>query len=463
MLAQSSMAGPWLDAGDQRLRHDIQMLADAGLIHLPMQSWPLQAADIDLAVGQLSIEDVAEPALRRALTRVRGRVRRESRAGRWRTHLAGAIAANPESIRSFNNKLREDGEAEIGAEWMGQRFATRIQGQWINDPDDGDDWRLDGSYAAAIMGNWGVSIDTMDRWWGPGWDGSLILSNNARSFPKLAVQRNYSEPADLPVLSWLGPWRYIAFLGILDDQHAQHSQPLLFGHRFESAPLPSLQLGLSSTVMFGGGDRGENLGSLVDVYLGEEDDDGDNPGYQITAVDARWKLPFIPLAVYGQYAGQSEKGSFADEDMQLYGAETWFNFGTMGHSLRLQIEYADLGANDDGVYANDIYPDGYTNYGHSIGHAFNIDSGVAGELSTLTLTWVTPEGSTLHVRGRDGERNEPGGTQQQDYSEVQFGYEHRLADDSHWSFDLGWRDFSGEINNDDGSEWYGAFLIRRNF
>ena len=52
-----------------------------------------------------------------------------------------------------------------------------------------------------------VSYGAMDRWWGPGWDGSLILSNNARPMPSLTIERNYSDASRWPVLRLFGPWR----------------------------------------------------------------------------------------------------------------------------------------------------------------------------------------------------------------------------------------------------------------
>ena len=30
-----------------------------------------------------------------------------------------------------------------------------------------------------------LRLSVTDRWWGPGWDGSLILSNNARPIPAI--------------------------------------------------------------------------------------------------------------------------------------------------------------------------------------------------------------------------------------------------------------------------------------
>ena len=63
--------------------------------------------------------------------------------------------------------------------------------------------RADGTYVAASLGNWMLSAGYLDRWWGPGWQGSLILSSNARPMLSIAADRNESTPFDLPVLRWL--------------------------------------------------------------------------------------------------------------------------------------------------------------------------------------------------------------------------------------------------------------------
>ncbi len=41
----------------------------------------------------------------------------------------------------------------------------------------------DGSYLGVNVGNFMLSAGYIERWWGPGWDGSLILSTNARPIP----------------------------------------------------------------------------------------------------------------------------------------------------------------------------------------------------------------------------------------------------------------------------------------
>ena len=41
LIGASALAGPYIPAGDMALRHDIQRLADAGIIKGPTTTWPL--------------------------------------------------------------------------------------------------------------------------------------------------------------------------------------------------------------------------------------------------------------------------------------------------------------------------------------------------------------------------------------------------------------------------------------
>ena len=54
VLASSlASADPWLAAGDEVLRHDIEMLADAGVIKGPITQWPIPWPDIARTVTAL--------------------------------------------------------------------------------------------------------------------------------------------------------------------------------------------------------------------------------------------------------------------------------------------------------------------------------------------------------------------------------------------------------------------------
>ena len=56
------------------------------------------------------------------------------------------------------------------------------------------------------------------------------------------------------MLRWLGPWRFSTFMGQLEEDR-DYPEALLFGMRFESRPLPSLQIAASRSAQWCGEGR----------------------------------------------------------------------------------------------------------------------------------------------------------------------------------------------------------------
>ena len=81
-----------------------------------------------------------------------------------------------------------------------------------------------------VWGNWSTTFGQIDRWWGPDWDGSLILSTNARPIPAISLDRRIKEPIDSKWLSWIGPWSVHSFIGRLEKERTIPS-PYLWGMR----------------------------------------------------------------------------------------------------------------------------------------------------------------------------------------------------------------------------------------
>ena len=111
---------------------------------------------------------------------------------------------------------------------------------------------LDGSYVAARLGNWSASFGKVDRWWGPGWDGSLILSTNARPIPALSIDRRVPEPFESQWLSWIGHWCFHSFIGQMEKVRTVPN-PYLWGIRVDLAPtiLDGLEVGFISHYAIG--------------------------------------------------------------------------------------------------------------------------------------------------------------------------------------------------------------------
>ena len=100
-------ADPWLAPGDATLRHDLQWLADEGILTAPTTTWPLARDEIERAVRAVDDRQAAAlpPGLADALARVRRTVESGAESG-VETRLAGA---EPSPLRGFADSPRESG------------------------------------------------------------------------------------------------------------------------------------------------------------------------------------------------------------------------------------------------------------------------------------------------------------------------------------------------------------------
>ena len=411
LFAAATHAEPWIAPGDAGLRHDVQLLADTGVLHTPTLSWPLPWSNIARDIERVDVATLG-PAARSSAARLHERALAEMRIDEIALGFELAAASEPEVLRTFSDTPREDGEAALLASRTGQRFAWKAVARVVADVEDGQTFRPDGSYVAASLGNWMLSAGYLERWWGPGWQGSLILSNSARPVPGVSLDRNESTPFEVPVLRWLGPWRFSTFMGQLEGDR-DYPQTLLFGMRAEIRPIPSLQIAASRTAQWCGDGRPCGLDTFVDLLAGNDNDQplDEQPGNQLAGFDLRWSWPGgrVPLALYAQGIGEDEAGFLPSKYLGLVGLETWGVWGE--HSWRGTVEYADTACDfinsqpDFGcAYENSIYTTGYRFRGRAIGHSMDGD----GEMISSSLMLLGSSGHRWQLTAREVKLNRAG-------------------------------------------------------
>ena len=388
LIACVANAGPLADPGDVQLRHDLELLNDAGVIDVPLTSWPVALPDVRASLGVLPSS--SSVALAHAYRRVSARLNSDLdvRSPRLGASLSGAV--EPRFIRSFEDTPRDEGEIAASFDWLGDRFALRLSATAVANPFDGDEFRPDGTWIGVALGNWMLTAGWQDRWWGPGRDGSLILSNNARPAPGLMLQRNLSTPFQSKWLSWMGPWTITTFINQLDDDRVV-DDALLFGVRGSIRPPGTgLEIGISRSAQWCGDDRPCNLGVFGDLLVGNDNrgvnvDPDEEPGNQLGGFDIRWRLPKgMPAALYMQWIGEDGRGGggAVGSWMRQVGIESW---GTvLGLSHRTHFEVSDAMCREGGfgfsdqkpncAYEHSIYETGYRYQGRSIGHGTDGDS-----------------------------------------------------------------------------------------
>lgn len=395
----SLSASPWLEPGDARARFSIQKLSDRGHLDRPVTTWPLMWSAVHNGLDDYAGRDSSSVGSAVAYLRFE-KIQQAERGFRGEFRFNGS--SEVPGLRGFDRNSLTKAGAGIDLQWQGENWALGITPSVAREADDNQDARLDGSYLAATAGNWVLGVGAIDRWWGPGWQSSLILSNNARPMPAVWFNRNDSYAPDTKWLAWLGPWQLTVFAGQYESERAVPEAKLL-GMRFSFRPVDGLDLGLSRAIMFGGEGRPENASTLWNALIGrvngqlEEND----PGNQLASIDARYgfALGQQSMGVYAQMMGEDEAGAFPARKSWLFGVD----WTTQVSSADQQwfVEYSNTLA--DGfmgdampniTYDHSRYRSGYRYYGRNMASSFDGDA----ESVTLGVFNFLEDGTNLSAK-----------------------------------------------------------------
>ena len=377
-------AGSWLDTGDVLLRHQLQLLADSSELKAPLTTWPLSAADITASLKNSQREIGLSSSL---LSVVSHHLTNQDS----NFSIGAEFVTDYLLIRDFSGDGQKKSKFFYDGAYQGDFVNARLKAALVEKsghPDD-DNLALDESYLSTSFRNWKLTAGKQSRWWGPGWDGSLILSNNARPIPSVSLDRDISKPFENKYLKWVGPWKLSIFAGQLESSRHIPDVKLL-GARLNFKPTHKLEIGLSRTAQWGGEGRPQTLSSLLNSIAGIDNYYADRPGgkseepgNQLAGVDFRWRSPLgnAPYAIYGQFIGEDEANKLPSKNIGLLGAELWGGRDSFKSSWRLYLEAADTSTNfykgrvrNNTAYNHGIYHDGYRYHGESLGHSIDTDA-----------------------------------------------------------------------------------------
>ncbi len=396
-LAAPASASPWAEVGDRRLRSDLEILANHGIIGSLLTTWPIPWAQIS---AQLPIDgDVNLPAhVRRSLKRVRKRMKKETAAREFNGAFVTRLTSEPALVRDFGTTSRDDIDTRVRLEYMGKstafRFGVGLQGDVnLDDPDI----EFDDSYFASTAANWLLYGGVIDHWWGPGEVSSLILSNNSRPFPRIGIMRNHPTAFETPWLSWIGPWQLHAFAGVLDDDGREIDNTLAIGGRLALNPIDGLELGAAGTLMICGEGQPCNFDTFKDaLFRGEDQPGAATNSNALAAWDFRYtsRLLASPFTLYGQMInedfGSLEDGFFGHLSY-LGGLTTWGPLRGDGALWRLTTEFSRTRAinnhatvGNNLTYNHNTYRSGYRYHDRTLGHSLDNDSVLFSLVATLT-------------------------------------------------------------------------------
>ncbi len=251
-------------------------------------------------------------------------------------------------------------------------------------------WEVVEAYGKASLGKIEIEAGRDSMWWGPGYHGSMLMSNNARPFTMLKVSN--PVPTQLPwVFERLGPFKAVYFLTELEESR-DHPHARMTGLRLSVKPHPSLELGGSRTIMFGGGGLpGIGAKDYIQVFwpTHEQRENNQLASFDVSVVVhcAEW-LPLRTVRVFADVAGEDEAGYLPSKHGGLYGMLLSDLLKTGRTDLRVEYANNHVQGWPNVFYTHGVYTSGYTYRGRVIGHFMDTD---AEDLFVRATHYLSPD------------------------------------------------------------------------
>lgn len=393
-------------------RHHLQRLVDEASLQITTTHWPLPLAAIQGALDDLpkKLPDSLENSRAFVVNEIR-KVRWQGKAElQLREKSDGPVGYGenytPGSSLKLSTNATEFGPTDFP---IAAKLGIKIEESPNSLQTEFDGWRKEGRVQAKfdetalvteILG-FNVQAFAHNNWWGPGWQSSLINSNNVPAWQGFGIQRSEVKPSESKWLSWMGPWSLEFFVAQAQDPVVTANQPdgfLFIGSRLTLKPATWFELGLSRGAQTAGTGRPDGFNNFIKALTSQGSHDSNNPqndpGNQISGYDIRVNCPLKwTCAGYYQWIGEDSSGQsgLPNQFMTLAGAEQWLVEGRH----RTFIEYTQtfthsMPWNNSGNpqypkgpgYVNSLYPQGYTNGGRWIGASFG------GSARVMTIGWM---------------------------------------------------------------------------
>ncbi len=223
------------------------------------------------------------------------------------------------------------------------------------------------AYGKLAVGDIEIEVGKDALWWGPGYHGSMIMSNNAENLTMMKISN--PVPVLLPgILSGFGPFKVVYFLAELEESRDVPS-PKLTGVRVNFKPHPNWEIGLSRTIMFGGQGNEIDTKDYLQIFWPKNIQNNEN---QLATMDTKVRIPLqkpLPLSsaeFYLDFTGEDAAGF--SKYRPLLGMQ--FNDILRTGKTNLRVEYAktNLGEFPAVFYNHTFFTSGYTYKGRVIGH-----------------------------------------------------------------------------------------------
>jgi hypothetical protein len=271
------------------------------------------------------------------------------------------------------------------------------------------------AYVSYRRGRFEALFGRQSLFWGPGYGGSLILSDNSPAFDMLLLSARF------------GPVKAMAFSAMLDKMWGEHGNPpyrylanrYLSGHRVDWVVNDRIELGLSELVLYGGDVRGielQYINPLLPYYATQWNSATDRRDDNVMACAEFAVRPVDGLKVYGQFLVDDFSYGGGDPNALGYIAGFYLSdpLGLSGADFR--AEYTRV---DSWTYTH-LEPDKqFTHYGWVIGHELGPD---ADQLLVEPGIMVKLDGrlKLIYAFEREGSRTVADRFRGEDYRRMEF-------------------------------------------
>lgn len=466
MTAQSS---PWIGTTDKSLHYDLRLLAEQGLLDMAVTTYPVPWKGIGEQLNALQTEQLDAPAAL-AVARLKHYLfKMQSGSSSW---LSAQATTSPARFTDFNGAPDEDYSIGLNKDIIAGRWAFKVAANYSQQHGS----HFDNSYIAYQFDNWNVRLGAIDQWWGPGNAASLILTDNARPTPSIALSRSSAMASESPWLSWMGPWYLTTQMGVLEsDRHVPNTK--LWSSRFNLRPLEGLEIGFNWVAMWGGDGYGNGFSDFIDVITsqvecanGEQDCDpalNTKIGNQLAGYDVQYSFSVadLPLSIYAQQIGEDSVDNYKVTDKATLAGISWQGLGG-----RWFIEHADTNVSCGGrnstttncYYEHGTYKSGYRRYGRAIGSSYDSDARVV----SLGFDRRFAHGGAWQVRLHHAELNKDKSRpsplllgEQESLIQLNTEYQYPLKQ---WLLTLGTQLVRTKVNDSD-TEWDNSVFMKARY
>lgn len=385
-FSNSITAEPWIDSKDIYLRQSIEQLVSYGVIKHPVTSYPIMWQGIANDLTDVNLSKLPKEA-EFALNHVRHALRFAQKSVRSGIKLKAN--SKPNEQQAFGERYQEQAALQGYSMMMGERVTAKVSVQLASDANSGKKIAYDDSYLAVIFGNWVVSGEKINHWWGPANENALMLSNNASPMKALRLTRLNSDYFGPNLLSFIGNWQFTALLGEQKHNKQTPSSNKFFGARFSTSPFQGLELGYSQTAQFDANNQDHDFADFNNVLIGKNKFKNDsiiNEYNQLVSLDAKYSSQLFgqSMAVYGELAGDKQNSMLPEHRNYTVGIEHYF--GQADYLVKSYLEYTNTqqqcGDNTQPYhcgYQHPYFADGYQH------HSQNIGASIAENAKSMTL------------------------------------------------------------------------------